>query len=240
MMLSRLIARPARQLTVLIIMGVVAFMPGACSSEQESEIQISALHFFKQGNQAFAAEDYHRAIRHYRRVLVLDDQAAAAHYNLGLALYKMQAYSESALAFERSLSVDPDQPAAHYNLALTYDRLYQMPEAHSHYNKYRSMAAQQQSGGANGPATISATPTRTRQRAGGKLPDRTVVRQTSARRSLQAGNPVLAAAQAKNNQRQKQRSPGRTRAAESRKRESGGTLGDSNKWWIQDRFIQNQ
>lgn len=267
-------ARRARPLPLLLFAAGLALAAlGGCSSAQE--IQISALHFFKQGNEALEQQDYPQAIQLYRRVLALDDRAAAAHYNLGLALFEMQAYDQAAESFERALALYPDQPAAHYNLALTYDRLYDLPQAHAHYNAYRELVlaqeARQERGAATArvqppagaPAAVQAVPTQAAPGAGRSAIAAAAAAALGARAAGVPGMPGAAGA-AGNPQgtggmgtagsrstssaapTQVRPAPTQVRptprgpAAAARAHETDEMLGGSDKWWIQDRFIQNQ
>jgi len=124
---------------LLLAVLMVALLSGGCASQQES--RLSALHFFRKGNEAFQAEDFQRAVGHYRRALGKDDSAPQIHYNLGLALFKAGEYREAVAAFQEALRIDPMSADAHFNLALTHDRLYNSESAHSHYNTYRTLVA---------------------------------------------------------------------------------------------------
>ena len=110
-----------------------------CTNPQERER--SALHHFKKGNEAYGAEDYTRAIRHFENAVELDHQSPDLHYNLGLAFYVTGNYNAAVLSFQDALQLNPAMQDAHYNLALAYDKLYNSAAAHMHYNAYRNMIA---------------------------------------------------------------------------------------------------
>ncbi|HUJ75459.1 MAG TPA: hypothetical protein VL359_11400, partial [bacterium] len=73
--------RGAAALTLLAALLAV----GACSSTRQEQARLSALHFFNQGNQAFAEEDYLRAAHLYQEAIHLDGRSAVLYYNLGLS-----------------------------------------------------------------------------------------------------------------------------------------------------------
>lgn len=116
----------------------LALLLGGCASQEQASL--SALHYFQRGNAAYEAEDYPRAIEHYRMALEFDAQAPDIHYNLGLAYYRMHAWEPAADAFQRATQLDPRFADAYLNLALAYDKLYNAPAAHQAYNRYRALA----------------------------------------------------------------------------------------------------
>lgn len=121
----------------LALLGLWLAMGAACSSQQE--VKLSALHYFERGNKAFQAEDYRRAIRHYRTALEFDDQSPDIYYNLGLAYYRVGAYKDAVAADQHAVKLDPTFADAHLNMALAYDKLYNATAADLHYNRYRSL-----------------------------------------------------------------------------------------------------
>jgi tetratricopeptide (TPR) repeat protein len=122
----------------LLALGAWLMLAGACSSQQEASL--SALHYFQKGNAAYQAEDYRRAIAHYKMALQFDDESPDIYYNLGLAYYRVAAYDDAVEAYQRALKLDPGFSDAHLNLALAYDKLYNSAAADLHYNRYRALA----------------------------------------------------------------------------------------------------
>ena len=121
----------------LALLGAWLALAGACSSQQEQAL--SALHYFQRGNAAYQAEDYRRAIDHYRMALDFDQEAPDVHYNLGLAYYRTGAYDDAVASYQQAVKLDSAFADAHLNLALAYDRLYNTAAANLHYNRYRSL-----------------------------------------------------------------------------------------------------
>ena len=150
---------PVGWLVFWLIMGVLL---AGCSKDLQQQ-QRSALHHFKLGNQAYRAEDYTRAIHQFELAVELDHQSPDLHYNLGLAHYVTGNYNAAVLSLQDALALNPVMPDAHYNLALAYDKLYNAPAAHSHYNAYRNMIAGNQEPG--GPRSALPPPPNT---TGGK------------------------------------------------------------------------
>lgn len=64
-----------------------------------------------------------------------------AHYNLGLALLELKQPREACEYFSESLRLKPDGAGAHYQLALALVRLDKLPQALSHAQKARDLAA---------------------------------------------------------------------------------------------------
>ena len=121
------------------LLGAWLALNGACSSQQE--VALSALHYFQKGNAAYQAEDYLRAVGHYKTALRFDDQAPDIYYNLGLAYYRVGAYEDAVAAYQLAIKLDPAFSDAQLNLALAYDKLYNAPAANLHYNRYRSLVS---------------------------------------------------------------------------------------------------
>lgn len=211
----------------------------ACTSEQE--LRLSALHFFRQGNEAMARDDYPRAIRQYRRVISLDKSASAAHYNLGLAYFEMQEYENSVESFKTSLELQPGQAAAHYNLALTYDRLYNLPSAHAHYNMYRKLAQNQERNLRSNPAVAGKA--LTGGAAAGRPAATTASRPTAAIQSKPPGTTRAAGATSQSPRTSRKFQPVSRistagKSASARRGRTQTTRGDNSKWWIQDRYTR--
>src|SRR3972149_769718 len=120
--------------SALAVLGAGLALLGACSPQPEGAL--SALHYFQKGNAAYQAEDYPRAIGHYKLALQFDEQAPDLYYNLGLAYYRIGAYGDSVAAYQQAIKLDPAFSDAQLNLALAYDKLYNAPAANLHYNRY--------------------------------------------------------------------------------------------------------
>lgn len=129
-------------------------LTAGCSNSREPS-DPSVLHFFQKGTQAFAAEDYQRAILHFRRALALEPTAPDIYYNLGLAYYRVGDYQAAVGAYRKAIDLDRKFSEAHYNLALAYNKLYQIDAANRHYNTYRQMVA---SSGGSEPVSRPGTP----------------------------------------------------------------------------------
>lgn len=120
-------------LAALIALGLLA----GCTTVQERKL--SALHYFNRGNAAFMAEDYGRALQHYRMALDLDAQSAELHFNMGLAFSRIGDDERAVEAYGRALDLRGDFAEAHLNAALAYNRLYNLEAADFHYNAYRRL-----------------------------------------------------------------------------------------------------
>ena len=138
-----------------LLLGLLLLALGACTAPQEQAL--SALHYFQRGNAAFQAEDFGRAIEHYRMALSFDADAPDIHYNLGLAYYRVGDYAAAVPAYQEALRLDPGFAEAHLNLALAFNKLYNAGAAHMHYNRYRELVMGNRSGApAGGVAANSA------------------------------------------------------------------------------------
>jgi tetratricopeptide (TPR) repeat protein len=133
---------------------LAASLLAACSSQKDQAA--SALHFFKRGNQAYAEEDYARAIRLYTQAIALDDRSPALYFNLGLTYFRVDANEEAVKAYSKALKLDPAFAEAQLNLALAYDRLYNAEAARAAYNAYQDLVRGQKQAGEPGKAQTAA------------------------------------------------------------------------------------
>ncbi len=222
---ARLALFAAARLTLLLTI-VLLLLLGACSGDPEGPV--SALHHFRKGNEAYAIEDFQRAIRHFEAALKLDQQTPEIYYNLGLAHYRTENTKRAVWAFQGALRLNPAMANAHYNLALAYDRLYQPDAAHTHFNTYRSMV------GGREKNRKDAAETDTAGREG-----------TVARRPSPRGRPTPKTAPSAARRGQANRattgSPlGRHTPAPVPPGQGTIQSGDPNKWWTQDKFNQKR
>lgn len=232
-------ARRWRTVLALLLAGGAVLWMGACTSEQESAL--SALHYFQRGNAALQAEDYPRAVEHYRMALKFDADAPDIHYNLGLAYYKAGDYEDAAKAFQDAVKLDPAFAEAHLNLALAYDRLYNASAANQHYNRYRDLVTgQREKDGATagtppagGAAQASARAVPVRSAGAGRpgaAPGAAAARVSAGR---PAGVGQSAAVQAARELRRSAAAPAPTHGAPAA-REAPNPFEGNAKWWTQD------
>jgi len=57
------------------------------------------------------------------KAIALDPRDASAHFEMGVALERLQRYEEAVPEFQRAADLDPQDSAAHYRLSRLYDRL---------------------------------------------------------------------------------------------------------------------
>ena len=131
---------PPLLLAPLLMALLLLALLGGCSGVSGAG-ENSVLHYFQRGNEAFAAEDYRRAIIHYRNALALEPGAPDLHYNLGLAYYRAGDYRSAVRAYLNAIELDANFPNAHHNLALAYNKLYRPGMAHQAYNTYRKLSS---------------------------------------------------------------------------------------------------
>lgn len=127
----------------LLFAGLLFLLPallGGCSSYSRAG-ENSVLHYFQRGNEAFAAEDFRRAIIHYRNALTLEPDAPDLHYNLGLSYYRAGDFRSAVRAYSNAIELDGNFPNAHHNLALAYNKLSRPGMAHRAYNTYRKLSS---------------------------------------------------------------------------------------------------
>ena len=94
------------------------------------EIDPEAL--LKQGNEAYAKDQYGQAASVYQQVLNAGYQSAAVYFNLGNAHYKLAELPEAILNYERALKLSPGDADIQLNIQLANlkitDRIEAVPE----------------------------------------------------------------------------------------------------------------
>ena len=88
-----------------------------------SEAQRTAYDLFLAGCDAEAAGDDRAAAAAYRAALKKDGALAAAHTNLGNALYRAGKTAHARACYESALECEPEQPEARFNLGNVLDDL---------------------------------------------------------------------------------------------------------------------
>lgn len=80
--------------------------------------EINAEALLKQGNAAYAKNDYKEAAKAYQQVLDAGYESAAVYFNLGNANYKLAEMPEAILNYEKALKLNPGDADAQLNLQL--------------------------------------------------------------------------------------------------------------------------
>lgn len=98
-----------------------------CASAKE----INAEALLKQGNAAYAKNDYKTAANVYQQVLDAGYESAAVYYNLGNANYKLSEIPEAIFNYEKALKLNPGDADVQLNLELANlritDRIAEVP-----------------------------------------------------------------------------------------------------------------
>ena len=71
----------------------------------------------------FNTDQYEEAIDCFLKIVDLDPDFPAVHFNLGCALMRVGLVPESVLEFREALRRTPDDPEIHFNLALSLNQL---------------------------------------------------------------------------------------------------------------------
>ncbi len=242
-----------RWIPALWAWAVVLALAGCSATSQSQETRLSALHYFNKGNAAFMAEDYGRAINHYRLALTFDESTADIHYNLGLAYYRAISYDQAIDALQKAVALDPNFPEAHHNLALAYNKIYDMEGANLHFNRYRALLAGTgvEAGGDIGGGKDPASQATAKVPA--KAPNGAVSMKNKAPRGAKASVPPAAGKNGMEVNRPvtasaKRRGAGNppAKSAANRSNGSNGNASSSNpfqgngKWWTLDTANQNR
>ncbi len=89
-------------------------------------------YLFEQGNAAYKAGQYDKAIKAYEEILSMGYESADLYYNLGNAYYKLGNYPKAILNYERALRLRPRDEDIQFNLKLArlsvVDKIPELPE----------------------------------------------------------------------------------------------------------------
>jgi tetratricopeptide (TPR) repeat protein len=84
-----------------------------------------------------------RAAALLNQAISLNDRDAAAHFELGTVLDRLQRFEDAAREFGRAAELDPADAAAHYRLARDFDRLGRKAEAQAEREKHAKLVKAQ-------------------------------------------------------------------------------------------------
>jgi tetratricopeptide (TPR) repeat protein len=89
------------------------------------------------------SQEPERAAELLNKAISLNDRDAAAHFELGTVLDRLQRFDNAAREFARAADLDPKDAAAHYRLARDYDRLGKPAEAQAERDKHAALVKSQ-------------------------------------------------------------------------------------------------
>ena len=92
-------------------------------------ISLTARDFFYQGNGYSTIGEHERALEAYDRAVALKRDLAAAHYNRGITLGKLERWTEALSASDRAIELNPDDASAHLNQGIALASLERWEEA---------------------------------------------------------------------------------------------------------------
>ena len=69
-----------------------------------------------------------QALALFQEAAALNPNLAEAHYNLGVARWKIGQFPEAAAAYRKAADLKPDYADAHYNLGIALDEIGQYPK----------------------------------------------------------------------------------------------------------------
>lgn len=108
-------SKTMRNLLKYILCAVLLlFVLPCCVSAKE----INAEALLKQGNAAYAKNDYKAAAKAYQQVLDAGYESVAVYFNLGNANYKLSEMPEAILNYEKALKLSPGDTDIQLNLQL--------------------------------------------------------------------------------------------------------------------------
>lgn len=119
-----------RKLFVPILLSVMAALIGNVAAEDYIDL-------VKMGNQAFANQEYQKALEHYRSAETGLPESPELNYNIAGALFKEGKYEEAVELFGEGMNASDINLEAnsHYNLGNTYFRMGDFQNAISSYQK---------------------------------------------------------------------------------------------------------
>jgi len=101
--------------------------------EQDSESLVS------QGISLMRSGDFEGAVEKLRESIRANPASSAAHYNLALALLRLQRNSDAIEELQRVTALAPQIAPAHYNLALLLEESGRVPEAIEQLREFRAL-----------------------------------------------------------------------------------------------------
>ncbi|HEY5885221.1 MAG TPA: tetratricopeptide repeat protein [Pyrinomonadaceae bacterium] len=93
------------------------------------------------GNAYNGLKKYNEAADVLKQAAAIEPNNAAAHFNLGLALYNGGRHSEAIEAYKAVVKLRPQLAAAHYNLGLSYVAIKDKQAARRHYEILKTLNA---------------------------------------------------------------------------------------------------
>lgn len=89
-------------------------------------------YFFEQGNSAYRANDYSKALEWYNKILDTGYAGGALYYNIGNCYFKLEQVGPAILYYEKALRLAPGDEEVRFNLDLAnskvIDRIQQPPK----------------------------------------------------------------------------------------------------------------
>jgi tetratricopeptide (TPR) repeat protein len=98
-----------------------------------------AMKFYDQGQQAFAMQDYSRAIVLFNKAVKKDKKFAFAWDNLGYSYRKVNNFDKAIECYKKSLALDPKGKMPLMNIAVAYQLKNDLPNALKSYENYKKM-----------------------------------------------------------------------------------------------------
>ena len=95
-----------------------------CCSVLPNSIQAESIEqVLKKANDAYAQEDYNKAVDLYERVVKQQNGSADLYYNLGNAYYKAGFNAQALLWYERALRLNPSDEDIRHNIAFVNQKI---------------------------------------------------------------------------------------------------------------------
>ena len=112
---------------VFLIVATVSFAyKGTLITKEPSLI------FFSIGKYYFNHNDYHNAIKYFKKSVELKPDFAGAYHNLGISFYYNGNINEAINYLKKSIEIKKDYAKAHYSIALIYYELRDFDNAAHH------------------------------------------------------------------------------------------------------------
>ena len=92
-----------------------------------------------QGDEAYKAKDYDKAIELYKASLKINGKNWQVHESLGNAYFKAKRYTEAAASYAEALGYNPQLISAYYNIGFSYLKAGLYNEAIKYLEKYVSL-----------------------------------------------------------------------------------------------------
>ena len=121
----------SRFFSVLVVLSMCIVSVGTVYAQDADSLRV-------QGDEAYKAKDYDKAIELYKASLKINGKNWQVHESLGNAYFKAKRYTDAAASYAEALGYNPQLVSAYYNIGFSYLKAGLFNEAIKYLEKYVS------------------------------------------------------------------------------------------------------